>query len=341
MPYPSAPITLRTSAAQSARLDLSLLDPAVQQLFSAGLANSTKKSYQSGANRYIRFCSLFGITPYPTSEWSLSYFVGYLFQEGLSASTVKGYLSAVRHAQISLGLGDPKMGDMPQLKYQIKGLRKLSSGRQQSRLPITIDILRHLRSSWEKFPVLVDGTMLWVACCMCFFGFLRSGEIVVPADSAYDGAIHLSAGNVHVDNTTDPQYLEVRIKASKTDPFRHGVSIYLGRSHADLCPVSAVLAYMVLRGTSPGPFFTFADGRYLTRDRFVSSVRAALRRQGVDDTRYSGHSFHIGAATTAALRGLPDSLIKTLGRWESSAYTVYIHTPRETLCSVSKSLVAQ
>ena len=79
-----------------------------------------------------------------------------------------------------------------------------------------------------------------------------------------------------MDNTADPQYLEVHIKASKTDPFHHGVSIYLGRSQADLCPVSAVLAYMVLRGATPGPFFFFADGSYLTRDRFVSSVRAAL-----------------------------------------------------------------
>ena len=336
---PLCPLTLHTADTQSARLDLSSLDSAVQQFFSAGLANSTKRSYQSGANRYIRFCSLFGVTPYPATERSLSHFVGYLLQEGLSASTVKGYLSAVRHAQISLGLGDPRMGDMSQLEYHIKGLRKLSSGRQQSRLPITINILRYLRSSWEKSPGHFDGTMLWAACCMCFFGFLRSGEIVVPADSAYDRAVHLSGGDVRVDNTTDPQYFEVHIKASKTDPFRHGVSIYLGHSQADLCLVSAVLAYMVFRGPSPGPFF-FVDRRYLTRDHFVSSVRAALRMQGVDDSRYSGHSFHIRAATTAALRGLPDSLIKTLGCWESSAYTVYIRTPRETLCSVSRSLVA-
>ena len=56
------------------------------------LSQLYKRSYQSGANRYIRFCSLFGVTPYPTTERSLSHFVGYLFQEGLSASTVKGYL---------------------------------------------------------------------------------------------------------------------------------------------------------------------------------------------------------------------------------------------------------
>ena len=33
----------------------------------------------------------------------------------------------------------------------------------------------------------------------------------------------------------------------------------------------------------------------------------------------------MGAATIAAARGLQDSLIKTMGRWESSAYTLY-HT---------------
>ena len=33
-------------------------------------------------------------------------------------------------------------------------------------------------------------------------------------------------------------------------------------------------------------------------------------------------------------------LIKTLGRWQSAAYTVYIRTPRETLCAVAQSLIS-
>ena len=50
---------------QSARLDLSSLDPVAQQLFSTEVAPSTRHSYQSGTNRYLQFCSLFGVPPPP------------------------------------------------------------------------------------------------------------------------------------------------------------------------------------------------------------------------------------------------------------------------------------
>ena len=54
----------------------------------------------------------------------------------------------------------------------------------------------------------------------------------------------------------------------------------------------------------------------------------------------SGHSFRIGAATTAALRGVEDSVIKMLGRWESSAYQRYLRTPRKSLAALSARLIA-
>ena len=86
---------------------------------------------------------------------------------------------------------------------------------------------------------------------------------------------------------------------------------------------------------SPGPLFVFEDGRFLTRQHFVDAVREALGKAGVDQTKYCGHSFRIGAATTAAARGVEDAMIKTLGRWESVAYLQYIKIPRQQLAGYS------
>lgn len=267
-------------------------------------------------------------------------FVASLHRESLSASTVKSYLSAVRYAQIALGLGDPGMGGMAQLEYVVKGMKRLSpSQSQRKRLPITPPVLGRMKQAWASLPDQRDTAMLWAAATLCFFGFLRSGEIVVPSDSSFCQDRHLSFEDIRVDSHAAPQFLEVRIKESKTDPFRKGVTIVIGRTGGELCPVAAVLGYMAARGPAAGPLFHFSDGRALTRARFVAAVRVALTRAGVDAKGYSGHSFRIGAATTAAQRGMQDSLIKTLGRWESSAYTIYIRTPREVLQAVSGQLV--
>ena len=71
---------------------------------------------------------------------------------------------------------------------------------------------------------------------------------------------------------------------------------------------------MVKRGTSDGPFFRFEVGRHLSRDRFVTAVHTALVASDANLLRYVGHSFRIGAATTAANCSLHDSLIKILGQ---------------------------
>ena len=125
---------------------------------------------------------------------------------------------------------------------------------------------------------------------MCFFSFLWAGELVVPSDSSFDPSVHLAQGDVWVYSVTCPQYLEVTIKASKMNPFRRGVSIYLGATSATLCPVAAILDYMVQRGQSPGPF-SFANGNSLIQDRFVSAVRSALQQAGVDPSCYARPQF--------------------------------------------------
>ena len=141
--------------------------------------------------------------------------------------------------------------------------------------------------------------MLWAAATLCFCGFLRSGEVTIPTEAAFDEATHLTFSDLAVDEVQAPKVLKVHLKASKTDPFRAGVDVYVGKTGTNLCPVGAMLDYLVVRGPGQSPLF-FSDGRPLTRGNFVVRVRQALTEVGVDSAPYSGHSFRIGAATTAA-----------------------------------------
>ena len=174
---------------------------------------------------------------------------------------------------------------------------------------------------------------------MGFFGFLRAGEFTVRTAADFDPSSSLMLEDVAVDKHDDPSMVRIRLNQSKTDPFRHGVDVFLGRTRADLCPVSALLAYIAVRPAVCGPLFVFGDGSFLSRDKLVTSVRTTLQQAGMSAQSYTRHSFRIGAATTAAQVGLEDSVIKMLGRWESTAYQLYVRTPRESLAAVSARLI--
>ena len=63
-----------------------------------------------------------------------------------------------------------------------------------------------------------------------FFVFLRTGELTVPTGSSYNPSVHLSVGDIAVDHPSRPLFVCVTIKQSKTDPFRKGVDLFIGRT---------------------------------------------------------------------------------------------------------------
>ena len=137
------------SSQQASGVDISILVPAVQELFEAGIANSTQRIYKSGDKRYNDFYNTFRLAPYPVTETQLSSFVAYLFKEGLSAATVKSYLAAVRHSQIAWGLGNPHINEMLRLEYIVKGLeRKSINSNARPRLLMTPEILKAMKEVW-------------------------------------------------------------------------------------------------------------------------------------------------------------------------------------------------
>ena len=208
----------------------------------------------------------------------------------LHHSSIKVYLSAIRSLHIDQGFPDPLVNCL-QLQRLLRGIKRHQGSSLPQRQPVTADLMRIIQRSLDAHNS--EHIMLWAACCLGFFGFLRAGEFTV--NCAFDPSIHLTVQDLQ-DAKANPSSLRVCIKSSKTDPFRQGCFIYLGRGQASLCPISAILTYLHRLGPSSGPLFIDTHGQPLTRSRLSSYTQSVLQGAGIPG-HFSGHSFCIGAAT--------------------------------------------
>ena len=147
------------------------------------------------------------------------------------------------------------------MSYGVLSLKRLYKSKVpcKQRLPVTPSILLKVQSILQFNPTEFDHIMIWAASLVCFFGFLRSGEITISSLSAYDPFVHLNRADIAVNDPNNPTIIQLTIKKSKTDPFRQGVNIFLGATGNTLCPVTALLNYLAIRGESEGPLFHYKD----------------------------------------------------------------------------------
>lgn len=303
-----------------------------------GLAPATRSSYASGQKKFMEFCAHLGKihpsgSPCPTDEWTLCLFATSL-ANSVRQATIKVYLSAVRSLHVDQGFPDPLLNCL-RLQRVLRGIKRSQGDSSRTRLPVTASLMFTIFHSLDL--TIQDHRMFWAACTLAYFGFLRSSEFTVPSLASFSEELHLGVADIAVDSPASPSCLRVRIKASKTDPFRKGCFIHIGRGKSPLCALSAVMAYLELRGNSPGPLFLLRDGRPLSRPMLTGWLRRIMAAAGIQGS-FSSHSFRIGAATVAARNGVPDHLIQALGRWSSNAYQLYIHTPPDALAKLSQQL---
>ena len=208
----------------------------------------------------------------------------------LHHSSIKVYLLAIRSLHIDQGFPDPLVNCL-QLQRLLRGIKRHQGSSLPQCQPVTADLMRIIQRSLDALNS--EHIILWAACCLGFFGFFRAGEFTV--NCAFDPSIHLTVQDLQ-DAKANPSSLRVCIKSSKTDPFRQGCFIYLGRGQASLCPISAILTYLHRLGPSSGPLFIDTHGQPLTRSRLSSYTQSVLQGAGIPG-HFSGHSFCIGAAT--------------------------------------------
>ncbi|CAC5368882.1 unnamed protein product [Mytilus coruscus] len=104
-------------------------------------------------------------------------------------------------------------------------------------------------------------------------------------------------------------------------------SVQKGRNqdkNDNICTVTALTGYLTLRTNKTGPLFLNSSGEAVSRQLFQHALNGALNFCWLSRAYYKPHSFRIGFATDASAKGLSTETIRTLGRWKSDAFKLYI-----------------
>ena len=64
----------------------------------------------------------------------------------------------------------------------------------------------------------------------------------MPNLGSFSPTVHLTFPDIALDSTSSPSCMRVRIKASKTDPFRKGCDIHIGLDSAPLCAIQTSIS---------------------------------------------------------------------------------------------------
>ena len=268
------------------------------------------------------------------------YFVAYCSELQLRYQTIKIYLAGIRYHYIRQNIPCPlsNISVLHQLQYSLTGIKKSQDNSTTKRLPITIDILNSLLTFLETKRGIYESRMFMAACTLAFFGFLRCGEFTTKNSHTFDPQTDLCLGDISMSKSS----FNLQLKDSKTDIFRKGITIPYYATGKLACPVRLMKNHIDSRlksgAKAEAPLFITAKGTVLDRQTFITTIKSTISELGLDPSTYNGHSFRIGAATTAAKVHIPDHLIKTLGRWSSDCYNRYIHIDRDHICQAQKQM---
>jgi len=148
----------------------------VQYYFRAGLADTTRRMYDSVIKKFNEFCKEHNVpSSAPIDQTMICYYVSYLAKAGLQASSIKVYLAALRHTQIARTGTELELSKMPKLKILQSGIRRtqaLLPKQSLTRLPITPTIMGKIKEVWSP-RAQEEDTM--GRQCTVFLWFLSHG----------------------------------------------------------------------------------------------------------------------------------------------------------------------
>lgn len=246
---------------------------------------------------------------------------------GKSASTIRTVISGLNYVNQVLGYCDITKNFIVQ--KTLAGIQNITP-RRDIRVPITQDILLKLCNS---LPLVVNDNykslLINAMFNLAFHAFLRIGEITVISPNYVNNNLlqlhQLSIGQTGQVSITFYNYKHHQ----NAMPFVLTIPTQPVSDNSP--PLHRTLSqYLSSRGLQSGPLFLFRN-KPVNRSFFTSILRSALLKSNLSPSHIKSHSFRIGAATTALLKGYTEEQIQQMGRWNSKAFTKYFRVQSFTV----------
>ena len=280
---------------------------------------SATKQYVYGIRYFQEFLRIYypdSFLPLSGQQWG--YYVAFLHQKKLAASTIKGYCNHVRYFCECRGFPRPDLKLLPTIGRLWKVLSKITGTVKPLKLPITWNLGTRIVDIFpaEWADSFVFGTLLLVGIA----GLFRLGELTVKSRSSFVEAKVLKVAHV----TFFDDCVRIWLPFSKVDPYGNGYPVYIPRhKNPKYCPVERLKC--LVKGKAPTDYlFTWPTGVLISRRAFLTMLNKGLRMLHIDPKQYAGHSLRRGGAFTALRNGVPHPLIQVLGRWSSAAFLRYL-----------------
>lgn len=304
----------------------------IQDVMIHAWAGSTREAYGSGILAFHVYCDSKSVEDglrAPASSELISAFISDL-AGSYSGKTISSYVHGIRAWHIlhgkSWSLDDNKIDAM------LKAAKNLtpSSSKRKKRPPYTVafisSILEHLDPN-DPLDAAV-GSCLTTA----FYSIARAGEFTVRNLSAFDESVHVKRSDIRKE--TDRNGLTTIVfHLPCTKASRVGEDVFWATQNGPTDPEAALNNHF--RVNDPplnAALFSYRFGnghRPLMKTKFIARLAQAAKKARLDPSQ--GHAIRIGATLEYLLRNASFDVVKTMGRWASDAFQLYLRNHAQIL----------
>ena len=330
----------------------SRLDYLINEALNNATADGKRGAKHTGVKAWIAFCIDLGVpwirvldpcAPLADKldeEWLAMRFIAALVEErGINATTAAGYFSSVqgymaRETGVKLA-GGMKLERLPQM---IKGLRRMHGERHKPlRRPISPDKLRHAMDRILD-PTNPAHANMRAAIATAFQGLLRSAE--------YTG---LRGKNTILRSDLKQLSLEqlvVMMHPCKNMHHIHGKTCPLviggGGKYIDACAeIVNLLKVDNTRGHPDDDVPLFRDpatNKPISYHDMNALIKQIYQVAGIPLDECGTHIMRISGATALFAAGGSDTIVRTMGRWSSDLYRLYVRACYEQCTAWSSKM---